>query len=494
MGHVSVKQLPLFLKLMIYFPYFAALVMSYCRQTFLNVMGSFQGSSEDREIKEYGPLIKSYNCFFEKWMFNRIMDLFARPITGVPGAYCDVLIRTGEDNSINTRALEFTGEVRRCLNLGSYNYLGFAENSGECTDAVEGSITNFGNVMCSSRLEAGTTVVHRELETLMAEFLGKEDCIVYGMGYATNSTTIPVMCGRGDLIISDMLNHASIVVGCRSSGASIKVFRHNDPSHLEQVVRKAIIDGQPRTHRPWNKILIVVEGIYSMEGEILALPQIVDIKNKYNCYLYVDEAHSIGALGPTGRGVCEYWGIDTKEIDILMGTFTKSFASAGGYMCADKKVIDHLRINSFSSAADIAMPVPLAQQIISSLKIILGRGKEKGPNRLEILQRNTRYFRTKLRELGFIVIGNDDSPVIPLMVFVSPAMSMFSRLCLEKNLAVVMASYPATELELSRARFCMSAGHTIEDLDYALEVIAEIGDICQIRYRQDDPLFRSVLA
>merc|ERR1712063_140654 len=426
------------------------------------------------------------------WMFNRIMDLFARPITGVPGAYVDVLMRTGEDNSINTRALEFTGEVRRCLNLGSYNYLGFAENEGECTDAVEGSITNFGNVMCSSRLEAGTTVVHRELESLMAEFLGKEACIVYGMGYATNSTTIPVMCGRGDLIISDMLNHASIVVGCRSSGASIKVFKHNDPKHLEQVVRKAIIEGQPRTNRPWKKILIVVEGIYSMEGEILCLPEVVEIKKRYNCYLYVDEAHSIGALGKTGRGVCEYWGVDTKEVDILMGTFTKSFSAAGGYIASSKAIIDHLRVGAFASVSDVAMPIALVEQITTSLSIIMGRdGSDEGQRRLVQLRNNATYFRRRLKELGFLVIGNGDSPVIPLMILQPAKMLLFSRLCLQKNLAVVMASYPATEVELSRARFCVSAGHTIEDLDYALEVIKEIGDIINLRFEQNDPLFLS---
>jgi len=339
----------------------------------------------------------------------------------------------------------------------------------------------------------GTTTVHRELEQLMAEFLGKEDCITFGMGYATNSTTIPVICSRGDLIISDMLNHASIIVGCRSSGATIKVFRHNDTAHLEQVVRKAIIDGQPRTHRPWKKILIVVEGIYSMEGEILKLPEVVEIKKRYNCYLYVDEAHSIGALGPTGRGVCEYWGVDTKDIDILMGTFTKSFASAGGYLCADKKVIDHLRMNSFSSAADVAMPVPLAQQIISSLSVIMGKdGTNDGKKRLEDLQRNTTYFRTRLAELGFITVGSEDSPVIPLMVFNPCKMTFFSRLCLEKKIAVVMASYPATEVELSRARFCVSAGHTIEDLEYALEIITEIGDLCYLRFSKEDPLYTSI--
>lgn len=193
-----------------------------------------------------------------------------------------------------------------------------------------------------------------------------------------------------------------------------------------------------------------------------------------------------------------------------MGTFTKSFASAGGYLCADKVIIDHLRENAFSSAADVSMPVPLAQQIISSLSIIMGKdGTNEGKKRLTDLQRNTRFFRTKLAELGFIVIGSYDSPVIPLMIIHPCKMTLFSRMCLEKNvciiffhlekkinfyffqIAVVMAAYPATEVELSRARFCVSAGHTTEDLEYALEVIKEIGDICMLRFQKDDPLLLS---
>ena len=162
---------------------------------------------------------------------------------------------------------------------------------------------------------------------------------------------------------------------------------------MEEVVRKAIIDGQPRTRRPWNKILIVVEGIYSMEGIICQLPAIVEIKKKYNCYLYVDEAHSIGALGKTGRGVCEYWGVDPKDIDILMGTYTKSFASSGGYICSDKKTIDFLRVNSFASVSDFSMPVPLAQQIISSLSVIMGKdGSNDGQSRYEPLLPPPSFF------------------------------------------------------------------------------------------------------
>lgn len=181
-----------------------------------------------------------------------------------------------------------------------------------------------------ARADAGTCQEHAELEASVASFLGKEDSIVLGMGFATNSMILPVLVGPGDLVISDALNHASIVNGVRGSGAKVKVFKHNNAGHLERVLRNSIADGQPRTHRPWKKVLVVVEGIYSMEGEMCNLAAIVEVKKKYKAYLYLDEAHSIGALGRTGRGVCEQLGVDTADIDIMMGTFTKSFGSCGG--------------------------------------------------------------------------------------------------------------------------------------------------------------------
>jgi serine palmitoyltransferase len=162
-------------------------------------------------------------------------------------------------------------------------------------------------------------VVHEELEREVASFVGKPAALVFGMGFATNSLTLPVlMRGKGTLVISDALNHSSIVAGVRGSSAKVKVFRHNQPEHLERVLRAAIAEGQPRTHRPWAKILIVVEGIYSMEGEVCRLAEIVALKKKYKAYLYLDEAHSIGAMGPTGRGVAEHLGVDTADIDVMV--------------------------------------------------------------------------------------------------------------------------------------------------------------------------------
>ena len=178
----------------------------------------------------------------------------------------------------------------------------------------------------------GNTDVHQKLETVVADFVGVEDAMIFGMGWGVKATAIPALVGKGCLIISDSINHNSIVTGARLSGAKIKTFHHDDIAALERTVRNAIIEGQPRTHRPWKKILIIVEGVYSMEGEVCDLAGVVEVKKKYKCYLYLDEAHSIGAVGKTGRGVCEYAGIDPKDIDIMMGTFTKSFGAIGGYI------------------------------------------------------------------------------------------------------------------------------------------------------------------
>jgi len=235
----------------------------------------------------------------------------------------------------------------------------------------------------------------------MAQYLGTEDCIIFGMGFSTNACTIPALVSKGCLIISDSLNHASLVAGCRSSGAKIKVFEHNDTKDLEKTVRSAIIDGQPKTHRPWKKILIIVEGIYSMEGEICKLKEIVDIKKKYKCYLWVDEAHSIGAIGPTGRGVTDLFGVDPRDVDILMGTFTKSFASVGGYITGKKELIAHLRNTSFATMYSTSMSPGCCQQIITVLHIMSGEdGTDIGQKKIKTLRDNSNFFFDKDLSIG----------------------------------------------------------------------------------------------
>jgi len=437
--------------------------------------------------KGYPPLFRDWESFWTRHCYKRISDCWNRPVASVPGPYIDVKERTTLDSGETYQ--DASGTPLKCLNLSSYNYLGFSDKQGPCLEAVQETIKKYGisTTCCSS--EYGTTVLHREVEKRTAEYLSTEDCIIFGMGFATNACTIPALVSKGCLIISDSLNHASLVAGCRSSGAKIKVFEHNDVVQLEKTIRTAIIDGQPRTHRPWKKILIIIEGIYSMEGEICKLKEIVAIKKKYKCYLWIDEAHSIGAVGSSGRGVTDYHGVATSDVDILMGTYTKSFASVGGYIAGKKDLIAHLRKSSFSAMYSTSMPPGCCQQIITAMDIMTGRdGTNMGKQKIKSLRENSNFFRQGLIDRGFQVYGDDDSPVVPIMIYYPSKIAAFSRECLKRSIACVVVGFPATPLLMSRARFCISAGHSKEDLAWALNTIDEIGNILLIKYGNERTL------
>ncbi|GBN17948.1 Serine palmitoyltransferase 2 [Araneus ventricosus] len=419
----------------------------------------------------YVPLYQSFESFYTRNVYIRIRDCWNMPICSVPGALMKMRQRITNDYNVS---FELTDNSFDVINLGSYNYLGFAENKGKCIDTVEKSLYKYGTATCSSRLELGTLDIHAELEKQVAQFLGVEDSIIIGMGFATNSTTIPSLVSKGSLIFSDELNHASLALGCRLSGAKIRVFKHNNMRHLEKQLQSAIIEGQPRTHRPWKKIIIIVEGIYSMEGTIVNLPALIALKKKYKCYLYVDEAHSIGAIGPRGRGVVDYFGSDPNDIDLLMGTFSKSFGAAGGYIAGSRKTIDHIRLHCHSFMYAASMSAVVAQQIYTSMQIIMGKdGTDEGLKRINQLRRNTHYFRQKLKQKGFIIYGNEDSPVVPLMLFFPSKIAEFVRQLLKRGIATVGVGFPATSLTTARARFCISAAHTKEMLDECVLLFLE---------------------
>ena len=317
----------------------------------------------------------------------------------------------------------------------------------------------------------------------MARFIGRDAALVFNMGYNTNVVTLQAIMGENTLIISDNLNHTSLVNGARGSGAQIRVFRSNDIPHLEEVLQEAIVKGQPRHHRPWKKILVVVEGIYSMEGAICKLKEIVEVTKRYKAYIYVDEAHSIGALGETGRGVCEYTGVDPQDVDVLMGTFTKSFSGMGGYIAGDKKTIEYLRANSQGILYHNAMSPVVTQQVITALKVIMGEdGTDVGRLKIKSLKDNSNYFRDALVKRGMHVYGDFDSPIIPVLIYFPAKIAAFSRECLKRGLAVVVVGFPATSVILSRVRFCISAGHTQDDLDKALDIIDDVSELLGMSY------------
>jgi serine palmitoyltransferase len=397
-AHEEVK-LPVFVAYTTYLGYAVLILCGHIRDVLAKLFGHgryLRGRTPytSDNLQLFAPLLKSFENFYTRRLYHRIQDCFNRPIASNPGATIQVLERVSNDGR---KTLELLGTLddldadeqkeeysnsphfvkvsqdrvaRTCLNLGSYNYLGFADDWNiTCKDDVLGSMDGLPVSNSSPRNEYGTTHLHREVEELISRFVGKEDALCLNMGFNTNTTTIPALVERGDLIISDELNHTSIVNGARASGAAIRIFNHNDSAHLEEVLREAIVMGRPRTRRPWNKILVIVEGIYSMEGEYCDLGNIVRVCKKYGAYVYLDEAHSIGAMGPTGRGISEYCGVDTADIDIMMGTFTKSFGGMGGYIAASKDTIAFLRRRCAGSSYHNSLSPVVCQQVISSFKV-----------------------------------------------------------------------------------------------------------------------------
>ncbi|RZC43467.1 hypothetical protein C5167_036410 [Papaver somniferum] len=445
----------------------------------------FEWWKDTNNLHGYAPICLGIEDFYVRRVYLRAQDCFNRPIASAPDSWIDVVDRYYDDT---IKTLKRTTNTSKCLNLGSYNYLGFAASDEYCTPRAVESLKKFSPSTCSTRVDGGTTTLHVELEDCVAKFVGKPAAMVTGMGYVTNSAILPVLIRKGGLIISDSLNHNSIVNGARGSGAVVRVFEHNTPSHLEEVLREQIALGQPRTRRPWKKIIVVVEGIYSMEGELCKLPEIIQVCKKYRAYTYLDEAHSIGAVGKSGRGVCELLGVDTADIDIMMGTFSKSFGSCGGYIAASKEVIEYLKFSCPAHLYATAISPPAAQQIISSIRVILGEdGSSRGAQKLASIRENSNFFRSELQKMGFEVLGDFDSPVMPIMLYNPSKIPAFSRECLKRNVAVVIVAFPATPLLLARARICISASHTREDLLKALEVISEVGDLVGVKYLLAEP-------
>ena len=460
-----------------------------------DIFGRLTGISRYRSTlspdvaKGLAPLYGGWDAFFQRRMYLRIQDCWNRPVSSYPGAHIDVMKRVTTDN--NKTLLCVRNKSDRCLNLGSYNYLGFADDwDSTCGGPVRDSLKEYGIACCSPYADVGFTELHEELEKTVADFVGKEDAVVFNMGYGTNRCGIPSLVGPGDLVVSDALNHTSIVNGCRASGASVISFRHNDASSLEKVLSKKFYAGPPASktggvkRKFWRRVWVIVEGIYSMEGEVCKLREIVDVAKKFKAYTYVDEAHSIGALGKTGRGVCEHTGVDPSEITCLMGTFTKSFGGMGGYIAGSKKLCDHIRATSSGVLYSMSLSPTVASQIITSFRIIKGEHcPGVGRAKLTQIKMNANYFRKKLKELGCGVLGDRDSPVIPMMLFHPTKIAAFSRECFKRGLAVVVVGPPAVPIDGARARFCISAAHTKNDLKIALKKIRDVCTILNLRYQ-----------
>ncbi|KAF8385081.1 sptl-2 [Pristionchus pacificus] len=458
----------------------------------------FLGTDQDGH---FPPLYSDFESTYTRNCYMRVKDVFERPIGSCPGAKVNVLDRYSKDYNWS---FIYPGTQTEVINTGSYNYLGFAQSSGPCAEAAAASIDVEGITTCGQASQTGLPSSQHRLESLVADFLGTEDAICFPMGFATNSLHCTAIADKNTLILSDEYNHASLRLGSRLSGANVKAFKHNGehegPREVfegggrvrEQEEMQTLQQGITKLIQSLLQIIIIIEGIYSMEGSICDLPTIIALKKKYKAYLYLDEAHSIGAMGRSGRGVVEYWDVDVRDVDIMMGTFTKSFGSAGGYIAGSKRLVSHLRRASPTNFYCAPMSPPVAEQIIGSMSIIMGKdGTNEGALRIDRLARNARYFRLRLKQMGFIVYGSDDSPVVPLLIYYPTHCGEYGRQMLARKIAVVVVSFPATDMTESRVRFCLSAAHTKEMLDEVLDAVNVVGDHAFSKHSKKAHLYKN---
>lgn len=347
----------------------------------------------------------------------------------------------------------------RKLMFATYSYLGLLGHP-YITSAAKAALDRYGSGTHGVRLLGGSLDLHYRLEKRIADFLGRESAITFTSGFMTNYTTISTIVGSGDWVISDQFNHASIVDGCAASGALFRVYKHNDMKHLEDILRDA----------PKNVTkLVVADAIFSMDGDILDLPSTVELCQKYGAILMVDEAHSLGILGATGRGIEEHFGMP-GSIDICMGTLSKTIPAVGGYIAANNRLVDFLRFSARGYIFSAAMSPPIAAAALAAFDVLENEGEE----RRRALMGNVNYLIAGLRSAGFNT-GRTCTAIVPVIVGSDANAMAMTRYCQEHGLFVLPVLPPAVPPGTARLRLNVTSDHTIEDIQFALDVIIEAG-------------------
>jgi len=347
---------------------------------------------------------------------------------------------------------------KKVLMFGSNSYLGLT-NHPEIIEAAIKATEKYGTGCAGSRFLNGTLDIHIELEKKLANYVGKDDALAFSTGFQVNVGTIPAVAGRNDYVILDELDHASIIEGARLSFGKTLKFRHNDMEHLEKVLQKC---------EPSAIKLIVVDGVFSMEGDVANIPAIVDLAKKYDATVMVDEAHSLGVFGEKGSGITNHFGL-TNDVDLIMGTFSKSLATIGGFIASDSDTIDYLKHNARSLIFSASITPASAAAVIKAVEII-----EREPERIERLWENTEFALNKCREYGF-EIGNTETPIIPIYIRHDKKTFWLTQKLLEKGVFVNPVVTPAVPPEDTLIRFSIMATHTLDQIDYAINQIYEIG-------------------
>ncbi len=364
----------------------------------------------------------------------------------------------------NQPVTELRGGARVLMNgrdmglYASYSYLGLIGHP-RINKAAKDAIDRYGTGTHGVRMLAGTLDLHRELEETIAEFKGAEAAVTYTSGYVTNLTTISSLLGRGGYVISDKLNHASIVDGCLMSGAKFLRFRHNDMNDLETRLKNIPEDSTK---------LLIADAVFSMDGDVIDFPKIVELSKKYNAWLMIDEAHSLGVLGKTGRGIEEHFGME-GTIDIKMGTLSKTIPSVGGYIAGKKELIEFLSHASRAYIFSAALPPAQAAAANEAFKVIIDE-----PWRIEKLKANTEQFINGIQERGFDTMKTSTA-IVPVLCGDDDRAFALTRAAQHHDVFVLPVVSPAVPPGLARLRATVTAAHEADEIEYAMNVIENAG-------------------
>jgi glycine C-acetyltransferase len=350
---------------------------------------------------------------------------------------------------------------KEVINLSSNNYLGLATHKALRRAAIE-AVRHWGVGAGAVRTIAGTMRPHMELEAQIARFKGTEACVVFQSGFTANAGTVAALLGKDDLIISDELNHASIIDGCRLSKAAIQVYRHGDAADCERICRE--------TASFAGKKLLITDGVFSMDGDVAPLPALCDLAEKYNCIMMVDDAHASGVFGRNGRGTVDHFGCHGR-VDIEVGTLSKAIGAMGGYVCGSTELIDFLHHRARPFLFSTGHPPSVVATCQAAFTLL---DSPEGERRIRKLWSNTKYFQRLLRKLGFST-GRTQSPITPIHVGDAAKAHEFSRRLFDAGVFITAVGYPTVPEGKARLRAIVTATHKRADLERATQILAEVG-------------------
>jgi len=352
-----------------------------------------------------------------------------------------------------------TVDGKEVLNFCSNNYLGFA-NHPRLVEAAKNAIDTYGVGPAAVRTIAGTMDLHNQLEERIARFKGAEAAITFQSGFSANLGTIQALVGKNDVIFSDELNHASIIDGCRLSGARIVRYNHCDPNHLELVIKE--------NEDTFERALIITDGVFSMDGDIAPLDRLNEIADGYDILLAVDDAHGEGVLGKSGRGIVDHFGLHGK-VDLEIGTFSKAFGVIGGVVAGNATIVDWLKQRGRPFLFSSAMTVPDVAACVAAIDIL-----EESDEYVQRLWKNADYFKSEMKKNGFD-IGNSKTPITPIMLGEAPLAQEMSRELFDNGIFATPIGYPTVPKGKARIRVMISAAHSKNDLDQGLEQFTAAG-------------------